>query len=83
VADGDKTVPHESSANILVSKIKQAAITFIPGSASHYVFLNEVSKGGKLLLDKKVALDPPTVDRAKIHDEIGTTAVTFFNKYLK
>lgn len=82
-ADGDKTVPHESSANILVSKIKQAAITFIPGSASHYVFLNEVSKGGKLLLDKKVALDPPTVDRAKIHDEISTTAVTFFSQHLK
>ena len=83
VADGDKTVPHESSASILVSKIKQAAISFIPGSASHYVFLNEVSKGGKLLLDKKVALDPPTVDRAKIHDEIGTTAVAFFNEHLK
>jgi len=83
VADVDKTVPHESSANILVSKIKQAVITFIPGQASHYVFLNEVSKGGKLLLDKKVALDPPTVDRAKIHEEIGSAAVNFFNEHLK
>lgn len=83
VADGDKTVPHESSANILVSLIEQAAITFIPGNASHYVFLNEVTKGGKMLLDKKVALDPPTIDRAKIHDEISTSAVLFFNEHLK
>ncbi len=83
VADGDKTVPHESSAHILVSKIKEVAITFIPGSASHYVFLNEATKGGKLLLDKRVALDPPTVDRGKIHDEIGSQAVIFFSQHLK
>jgi predicted dienelactone hydrolase len=82
-AEGDKTVPLDSSPNILASKIKKAVMTLIPGSASHYVFLNEVTKGGKLLLDKRVALDPPTVDRAKIHDEIKSTAVLFFDKHLK
>ncbi len=82
-AEGDKTVPLESSAKILASKIKQAAMTLIGGSASHYVFLNEVTKGGKMLLDKRVAHDPPSVDRAKIHDEIGCTAVLFFNQHLK
>ncbi len=82
-SEGDKIVPLESSAHILTSRIKKAAFTLIPGSASHYVFLNEVSKGGKLLLDKKVALDPPSVNRAQIHDEIGVSAVHFFNEHLK
>ncbi len=82
-AEGDITVPLESSGSILASKIKKAAMTLIPGSANHYVFLNEVTKGGKMLLDKRVALDAPTVDRAKIHDEIGSTAVMFFNEHLK
>lgn len=82
-AEGDKTVPLESSPNILAAKIKKAAFTLIPGSASHYVFLNEVSRGGKMLLDKRVAQDGPSVDRAKIHDEVGETAVLFFTKHLK
>lgn len=82
-AEGDKTVPLESSGKILASKIKRAAITLIPGSANHYVFLNEATKGGKMLLDKRVALDHPTVDRAKIHEDIGSTAVLFFDEHLK
>lgn len=79
---GDLVVPLDSSANILASKIKKAGLVLISPSASHYVFLNQVTKGGKLLLDKKVALDPPTIDRAKIHEEIGTSAVQFFNMHL-
>ena len=82
-AEGDKTVPLESGPGILAAKINKAAMTLIPGSASHYVFLNEVSKGGKLLLDKRVAHDAPSVDRAKIHDEVGCAAVQFFDKHLK
>lgn len=82
-AEGDLTVPIESSAKILAKQIKKAAFNLITGSASHYVFLNEVSKGGKLMLSKKVAHDDPTVDRAKLHEEIGKTAVIFFDKNLK
>lgn len=82
-SEGDKLVPIDSSAKILASKIKKAAFTLIPGSANHYVFLNEVTKGGKLLLDKRVALDPPSVNRAQIHEEIGSSAVRFFNEHLK
>ena len=82
-SEGDKLVPLESSAQILASSIKRAALTLIPGSASHYVFLNGVSKGGRLMLDKKIALDPPSVNRAKIHEDIAVSAVQFFNKHLK
>jgi predicted dienelactone hydrolase len=82
-SEGDIVTPMENSAKLLASKIKKAAFTLIPGNANHYVFLNEVSKGGKLLLDKRLALDPPNVNRAAIHEEIGQSAVLFFNEYLK
>lgn len=82
-SEGDKTTPIENSAKLLASKIKKAAFTLIPGSANHYVYLNEVTKAGKMLLDKRLALDPPNVNRAQIHEEIGQSAVAFFNRYLK
>lgn len=82
-AEGDRVVPTEMSAKWLASKIKTACLTLIPGGADHYVFLNRASKGGLMLLDKRIVSDPPDVDRAKIHKEISTTAVEFFNKSLK
>lgn len=78
----DNITPLDSSAKILASKIKKAAFTLIPG-ANHYVYLNEATKGGKMLLDKKLALDPPNVDRSRVHEDIGQSAVLFFNSYLK
>ena len=79
---GDQVVPLDSSASILASAIKKATLVLISPSASHYVFLNEVTKGGKMLLDKKVALDAPDIDRAKIHEDVGISAVRFFNQHL-
>lgn len=82
-SEGDKVVPLEKSATLLTSQMKRVACTLIPGVASHYVFLNEASRGGHLMLDRSIALDPPTVDRKKIHEEIGLAAVEFFDNYLK
>lgn len=82
-SEGDITVPLEKNAKILASKIKKVAFTLIPGSANHYVFLNEVTRGGKMLLAKHLANDPPNVNRGQIHEEIGEAAVSFFNEYLK
>lgn len=81
-SEGDLITPLENSAKLLASKIKKAVFTLIPGNANHYVYLNEVSKGGKMLLDKRLAMDPPNVNRAEIHEEIGQSAVHFFNQYL-
>jgi len=81
-SEGDKVVPLESSAKILTNYIKKAAFNLISGAASHYVYLNEVSKGGKMMLKKNVAHDEPTVDRAKIHEDIAKSAVVFFDKNL-
>ena len=81
-SEGDTVVSTESSAKVLASTIRQGALMLIAPTASHFVFLNQVSQGGKMMLDKKVACDPPEVDRAKIHEEVAISAVNFFNKHL-
>jgi len=80
--EGDQIVPFETNAKALSQQLKQAAFTLIAGSANHYVFLNEVSKGGRLMLDKTLAQDAPSVDRKKIHEDVGLAAVKFFNTHL-
>jgi predicted dienelactone hydrolase len=82
-SEGDLITPLDKNSKILAGTIKKAAFTLIPGSANHYVFLNEVSKGGKMMLDKRIAHDPPNVDRGLIHDDVGLSAVKFFNVHLK
>lgn len=81
--ESDHIVPFESNAQFFATKMTKSIFTLIPGAANHYVFLNEVTKGGKMLLDKKLAFDPPTVDRRKVHHEVGLEAVQFFKSYLK
>jgi len=81
-SEGDDLVPPETSAKILVSKMKKGALTLIPGAANHYVYLNEVTKGGKMMLDRHLANDPTGVDRKKIHEEIALAAVQFFMDHL-
>jgi predicted dienelactone hydrolase len=81
-SEGDITVPVEGNAKILAGKIKKVAFKLIPGAANHYVFLNEVTKGGKMMLDRSVSIDHPSVNRKEVHEEIGLSAVEFFNTTL-
>jgi len=82
-SEGDSLISIENNIHILTNRIKKAVLRVIPGQGSHYIFLNEASKGGKMILDKKFAIDPPEVDRSLIHKEVGMSAVKFFNKNLK
>ncbi|MBS0616081.1 MAG: dienelactone hydrolase family protein [Verrucomicrobia bacterium] len=81
-SEGDDLVPPEKNAKVLASKMSKGALTLIPGSANHYVFLNEVTKGGKMMLDKHLASDPAGVDRKHIHEEIALAAIRFFMDHL-
>lgn len=80
--ESDHIVPFETNAKFFATKITKAIFNLIPGAANHYIFLNEVTKGGKMLLDKKIAFDPPLVDRKQVHHEVGVEAVQFFKSYL-
>ena len=81
--ESDHIVPFETNAKFFATKMTKAIFSLIPGAANHYIFLNEVTKGGKMLLDRKLAFDPPSVDRKKVHNEVGVEAVQFFKNYLK
>jgi len=81
--ESDQLVPFEKNGKHLAYSVQKAVFHLIPGAANHYVFLNEVSKGGKMMLDKSVAHDPPMVDRRQIHEDIGLSAVKFFHQHLR
>lgn len=80
--EGDQIVPLETSPKLLAKTVQRAIYNLIPGAANHYIFLNEVTKGGKMILDKALAFDPPNVDRKKVHEELGVAAVLFFKDHL-
>ncbi len=81
--EGDKIVPTEKSAKLLADLAKNLGYKLIPGFADHYVFINEPSKAGKMLLDKTIVTDHSSVDRHKVHEEVATEAVLFFKRNLK
>lgn len=82
-AEGDHIVHAERTLKIVAAKIKKAVCTLIPGSASHYVFINEATKGGRAMLDRNFVQDDPSVNRKKIHQDVGLTAVKFFDESLR
>lgn len=79
---GDITTPFDGGISILSKEIKTSQIQVVSNTATHYIFLNRPSKAGCMVL-KKLAEDPPGVDRSRIHEEVSTAAVKFFDKNLK
>jgi len=78
----DQVVPMEANAKIFASTIKKATLKILSGEGDHYVFLNRASLVGKRMIAPRFCEDPSSVDRVKIHEDVGKTAVNFFNQYL-
>jgi predicted dienelactone hydrolase len=79
----DQIVPVESNAKIFAKKIARASLKVYQGEADHYVFLNRATVVGKRFLDPKYCIDPATIDRKKVHDEIAKKSVMFFDGNLR
>jgi len=79
-AECDDLLPASTHARFLSSCVKNAEYELIGGSAGHYVFLNCVSDFGKIIMDKRYYLDPPTVNRKKVHLKVSKMANNFFEK---
>ncbi|MCD8476096.1 MAG: hypothetical protein LRY40_06690 [Shewanella fodinae] len=47
--------------------------------AGHYTFLAECTDLGKAYV-KTLCTDPPTVDRAQVHDSVSGQVLSFFNR---
>ena len=75
----DRVVPVEKNATIFAKTIKKATLKILNNDGDHYVFLNRASAFGRRLLEPRFFEDPHQVDRVQIHQEVGKTAVEFFD----
>lgn len=82
VGHGDQAAPAEGNASYFADSIKGARLDILPGSVGHYVFLDLPTPKAKKELPH-LAVDPPGVDRAAIHERVAGMAVEFFAETLK
>lgn len=79
----DQVVPCETNASRFAKAIKKASLKILHNDGDHYVFLNRASLVGKRLLEPRFFEDGSHIKREEVHEEVGATAVTFFNEHLK
>ena len=78
VGAGDATTPVADNAGFAAQHIPGARLDVLAGPVGHEIFGNECDQLGR---DNYPAacVDPPGVDRAKLHEYIGDAAFQFFN----
>lgn len=80
---GDSVTPISRNAQFYADHIKSSALKVLSGKEGHYVFLNRAEEDRQQLLPSYLTKDDSSVDRVKVHEEIATMALNFFDKYLK
>ena len=81
VGAGDTTTPPEENAEFAAKYIPDAQLDVLPGPVGHEIFGNECDQVGRDNYPE-ACIDAPGVDRAKLHDYIGNTALRFFDTNL-
>ncbi len=79
----DKITPLEKNAKRFSEKISKATLKVFNNDSGHYTFLNRASLIGKRVLESKFCEDPASVDRRQVHEDVGKTAVQFFDETLQ
>lgn len=79
--EGDGETPAESNAVNFHRRIPTSELHLFPAPVGHYVFLNEATELGRQVAPF-ICVDPPGVDRAKIHAETAARAIPFFEQSL-
>lgn len=77
----DSVVPVVDNAELAAPHIPGAQLTILPGPVQHYVFMNECDEEGKAEFLEACG-DDPSVDRAALHQFIGSEALRFFDSSL-
>ena len=80
--ESDEKAPINANAKFFAQNIKGAKLDILPGKVNHFVFLNLPTELGKKILPPYITQDDPSVDRAKLHDEVGRMAIKFFDSNL-
>ena len=78
VGAGDTTTPLNENAGYAAKYIPHAQLDVLPGEVGHEIFDNECDKVGRDNYPE-TCNDAPGVDRAKLHEYIGSMALKFFD----
>ena len=81
VGAGDTTTPAKENAEYAAKYIPHAHLDVLPGQVGHEIFTNECDQVGRDNYPE-ACIDPPGVDRAKLHEYIGNAALRFFDANL-
>jgi predicted dienelactone hydrolase len=81
VGAGDTTTPPKDNAELAAKYIPHAQLDVMPGPVSHEIFGNECDQVGRDNFPE-ACNDAPGVDRSKLHEYIGKTALEFFDTNL-
>lgn len=81
VGAGDTTTPPKENAEFAAKHIPHAQLDVLPGPVGHEIFGNECDQVGRDNFPE-ACVDAPGVDRAKLHEYIGSAALKFFDENL-
>jgi len=81
-AQSDSIAPVKTNAARYHQLIKTSSLFIVPGKTGHYVFLNEPA-ASLSSTENPFMFDDATVDRHKVHDQVGKMAVNFFTSSLR
>jgi predicted dienelactone hydrolase len=82
VGAGDTTTPPRENAEFAAKYIPHAQLDVLPGPVNHEIFGNECDQIGRDNYPE-ACVDAPGVNRAELHEYIGTAALRFFDSNLK
>jgi predicted dienelactone hydrolase len=82
VGAGDTTTPPKENAEFAAKYIPQVQLDVLAGPVSHEIFGNECDQIGRDNYPE-ACVDAPGVNRAELHEYIGTAALRFFDSQLK
>jgi len=75
----DTQTPPGPNAEFAAANIPGAQLAIIPGPVDHEIFVNECNEEGRDEFPE-ACIDAPGVDRAAIHEAVGSAAVRFFRE---
>jgi predicted dienelactone hydrolase len=81
VGAGDTATPPKENAEFAAKYIPKAQLELLQGQVGHEIFDNECDQLGRDNYPE-ACIDAPGVDRAKLHEHIGQTALKFFDANL-
>jgi predicted dienelactone hydrolase len=74
----DTQAPAKENAEFAATYIPHAQLDVLPGLIDHEIFVNECDALGRDTWPE-ACIDAPGIDRGKLHDYIGSTALKFFD----